>query len=220
MRRRVAQLSRLVAGLALVTVAATGCAVGERPTMAEAPTAAGEVTGDPLIDEVQRRLDAVGTAQLNAEYTAVRRMGSVASTVRVAQTSPTRRSVTIGEIRYLTDGEATTTCDLAAGTCEVGIDAQRISDTGLQTPDVVFDGLARRLRLDATAKVGPSSATTTSIAGATAACVDVPLTAGTARYCALDNGVIARYSGGDFSLDLVSYAPAADETLFSTTRDG
>jgi hypothetical protein len=218
MRRPIAQWWRLVAGLALATVLAAGCAVGDRPTLAEAPTAAGDATGDPLIDEVLRRLDSVGTAQFNAEYTAVRRMGGVASTVQVAQTSPTRHSVTIGDIRYITDGADTTTCELAVSTCESGLDAQKISDTGLQTPDIVFDGLAMRLRLDATAKVGPSSATTIDIAGQSAACVDVPLAAGTARYCALDNGVIARYSGGDFSLDLVSYAPVADETLFATTR--
>jgi hypothetical protein len=218
MRRRLAHVSRVLTAVVLVAALATGCALGERPTMAaEAPTAPGEPTGDPLIDAVLSRLDQVGTAQFSAQYTAVRRMGGVTSTVRVTQSAPTRRSVTIGQIRYLTEGSETNTCDLAAGTCEPGTLSQRISDTGLQTPDFVFDGLAKRLRLDETAKIAPSSASTVGIVDQSASCVDVPLAAGTSQYCALDNGVIAKYAGGDFTLDLVGYSAAADETLFSRT---
>ena len=51
-------------------------------------------------------------------------------------------------------------------------------------------------------------------------CVDVPLARGTTEYCALDNGVAARYVGADSTLDLVSYASTPDESLFLTMNQG
>ena len=219
MTRRSRPVLRAAAAVVLAAAALTGCALGQRPSLGEAPTAAGDMTGDPLIDEVLRRLDQVGTAQFGAEYTAVQAMGGATSTVRIAQQSPTQRSVTVGDIRFLTNGADTRTCDLAVGTCEAGIQAQRISNTGIQTPDVAFGDLAKRLRLDATARIGPPATTELDIAGERALCVDVPLSRGTVRYCAMANGVIARYSGGDFSLDLVSYAPVPDAALFLETRN-
>jgi hypothetical protein len=212
-------MARAAAAIALATAGLTGCALGERPSLGEAPTAAGDMTGDPPIDDVLERLDQVGTAQFGAEYTAVQAMGGATSTVRVAQQSATQRSVTVGDVRFLTNGAGTKTCDLATGMCEEGILAQRISNTGIQTPNVVFGDLAKRLRLDAVARAGPSSTTEVEIAGQPALCVDVRLSRGTVRYCAMANGVIARYSGGDFSLDLVSYAPTPDASLFLETRD-
>jgi len=212
---------RSAAVLLVAAVGVSGCALGERPTIAEAPTAIGEMTGDAAIDAVLQRLDRVETAVFTAEYRAVQKMGGTTSTVRVAQTSPTRSSVTIGSVRYLVDGTSSRTCDVSTGACAPGIDSQRISNTGLQTPDVVFEGLAKRLRLDATANVGPTVASQQTIGAQLATCVDVPLAngniVGTAQYCALDDGVVAKYSGADFTLDLVSYAPSGDETLFATT---
>ena len=223
MRRRSAHARRAVAGaaaIALAGVALAGCALGERPTLAETPTVAGQMTGDAAIDAVLQRLDSVSAAVFDAEYTALRNLGAKTSTVRVAQTSPTRSSVTIDNVRYLTDGAATETCDINTGACTPGHDAQPISNTGLQTPDVVLAGLAKRLRLDATADVGPATASTETIAEQVATCVDVPLARGTVRYCALDNGVAAKYAGGDFVLDMVTYSDTPDEALFTEARVG
>ena len=205
---------------ALAAIVLGGCALGERPTLAEAPTVVGQMTGDAAIDAVLQRLDSVSAAVFDAEYTALRNLGAMTSSVRVAQTSPTRSSVTIDNVHYLVDGPTTETCDIDTGACAPGLDPQKISNTGLQTPDVVLAGLAKRLRLDATADVGPSSASTETIAGLVATCVDVPLARGTVRYCVLDNGVAAKYAGGDFVLDLVAYSETPDESLFTRTRPG
>jgi hypothetical protein len=220
MTRRLGHTWRATAAVALAAALVSGCALGERPTLAEAPTVVGQMTGDAAIDAVLQRLDAVGTAVFDAEYTALRNLGSATSSVRVAQASATRSSVTIDNVRYLVNGTDMRTCDIDTGACSPGLDAQRISNTGLQTPDVVFTGLAKRLRLDATADVGPSTGSTQTIAGQVATCVDVPLARGTVRYCVLDNGVTAKYSGGDFVLDLVAYSTAPDETLFGEFRAG
>jgi hypothetical protein len=216
MRRPLAQVWRGAAAVAVAAAAVGGCALGERPTMAEAPTVVGQMTGDAAIDAVLERLDRVEAAVFGAEYSAVQNMGGATSAVRVAQTAPTRSSVTIGDVRYLVDGTDTRTCDITTGACAPGIDAQKISNTGLQTPDLVFDGLAKRLRLDASARVGTSTASSETIAGQLATCADVTLTRGTVRYCVLDSGVIALYAGGDFRLDLTVYSPTPDELQFQT----
>ena len=221
MSRRPAHARRVAAlTLALATIGLGGCALGERPTLADAPTVVGQMTGDAAIDAVLQRLDSVDAAVFDAEYTALRNLGAMTSSVRIAQTAATRSSVTIDNVRFLVDGATTETCDIDTGACTPGLDPQKISSTGLQTPDVVLAGLAKRLRLDATADVGPATASTETIAGLVATCVDVPLARGTVRYCVLDNGVAAKYAGGDFVLDLVAYSETPDESLFTQTRAG
>jgi len=53
-----------------------------------------------------------------------------------------------------------------------------------------------------------------TIAGVSATCVDVAVSGGTKQYCALSDGAVARFRGADIELDLISYAPVVDETLF------
>ena len=89
---------------------------------------------------------------------------------------------------------------MIAAQCDSGIDASRVSDTGV-TPDFVFGDMAKRLRRDGAARVGTPVASTRQIAGAAATCVDVPVTGGTKQYCAFDDGVLARYVGGDLTID-------------------
>jgi hypothetical protein len=196
-----------------------GCALGERPSLADAPTVIGEMTGDSFIDGVLQRLDQVNNSVFTAEYSAILTLTGEQTTVRVAQSSPTRHSVTIGNVRYLTEESTTRTCDIDTGACEPGLDAQRVSDTGV-TPEMMFGDLAKRLRFDATAKIGDTTTFTNEIGGQNATCVDVPLARGTTEYCVLDSGVAARYVGADATLDLISYSTRADESLFLTTRNG
>ena len=88
---------------------ATGCALGQRPTIVETPTAVGMMTGDPAIDDVLERFDAEAGAVFAADYTAVLAFGSTTSTVTVTQdgSEPTaiRRSVTVGDVRYISTPE-------------------------------------------------------------------------------------------------------------------
>lgn len=202
-------------GVVLATAGLTGCALGERPSFADSPTVIGEMTGDPNIDGVLERLDRVTEARFTAEYTAIVSRTGASTTVRVAQTSPTRRSVTIGTHRFLSEEGVTRTCDVTTGNCEQGILAQRVSDTGV-TPEMIFGDLAKRLRFDATANVGATTTFSREFGGENGTCVDVPLARGTTEYCVLDNGVAARYVGADATLDLVSHSAAPDESLFLT----
>ena len=98
-----------------------------------------------------------------------------------------------------------------------GIDAQAVSNTGV-TPDIASGDVAKRLRRSATAVIGPTLPSTPEIAGQAALCVDVPLSGGTAVYCALSSGALARLNGGDLTVELTTYAAVADEAQFATTR--
>lgn len=192
------------------------CITGERPSFEDSPTVVGTMTGDEVIDAVLTSLDAVDGAVFTGDYTATLAFGGTASTMRVTQSAPGRTSVTIGDIRYLVDGSTSQTCRLSTGVCEAGIAAAAVSDTGL-TPEFVFGDLAKRLRRDSAARIGPPIASTTQIAGQPANCVDVPVDGGTKSYCALSNGVVARFIGGDVALDLIGYTPAATDLLFTPT---
>jgi hypothetical protein len=103
---------------------------------------------------------------------------------------------------------------VAAATCTPVLNAAAVSDTGV-TPEFVFGDIAKRLRRDANARIAPATVSTVEIAGQQATCVDVALSGGTKQYCALANGVLARFLGADVTVDLTSYQPTADTALFT-----
>src|SRR5690606_21900807 len=157
----------------------------------------------------------VATATFAAQYSA--RVVFSGTTTELSATqagTPQRRSVTIGDIRFVTDVGLTRTCTLSTRSCSDGIDAARVSNTGV-TAEFVFGDLARRLRRDAAAQVSAGVASTIPVTDESATCVDVPLSAGTSVYCVLDNGVVTRFVGGDVVIELESYAETVDETQFT-----
>ncbi len=214
--RRAVRIAVVPLALALLAAGSAGCALGERPSFVDAgvDTSEGSMTGDPAIDAVLVRLDAVGTAIFTAHYTATLTFGGTSTELDVVQNgTATHRSVEIGDVRYLTDGADLTTCVTATQVCTRGIDAAAVSDTGV-TPDFAFGALAKRLRRDAVAKIGAATASTMQVDGLTGTCVDVPVSGGSKVYCVLDNGVIARFVGGDVSIEMLTYTSTVDPTLF------
>ncbi len=173
----------------------------------------GTTTGDPAIDAVLQLLDNVGSSQFTVSYQATLLFGGVVSAAQVTQLGA-RRSVTIGTVRFVNNGSSSRTCVLETGVCDDGIQAAAVSNTGL-TPEFAFGDMAKRLRRDAAARIGPSVGSVEDIAGATATCVEVSVSGGSKQYCALADGAVARFRGADIELDLISHSPVVDETLFS-----
>jgi hypothetical protein len=208
MRIRAATLSLLVL--------LAGCFTGQRPSFATDPFPPGSPSGDPAIDQVLAQLDASNDGPYTADYTVLTKYGN---TSRLASVSlaPSRRAVTIGEVRFLTtDGESQTCLLATSEPCSSTIDPARISDTQI-TPDFYAADAAKRLRRSAIARIGTPVAHVDQIAGQSATCVDVPVPGGTSVFCALANGPLARLDDGAVLIDLTQYSPAVDETLFETT---
>ena len=77
------------------------------------------------------RLDGIGDAVFTADYELLTRYGDLHTPATVVQAAPGRRSITIGNVRFLLDGADTATCTLDAGTCSTTIDAGMTSNTQL-----------------------------------------------------------------------------------------
>jgi len=205
---------RRAAALLLVGGLLTGCFSGERPTLAP-PSVGGEPgtsTGDANVDAVLAKLERGDRVVFSATYEITRAVGRVTTEAAVTQDA-TRLSITIGRVRFLSLGTEQT-CDLDAQTCEEGWLDARVSDVGV-THGFSSDVPARRLRIAASRKTGPTTAHTETIAGYPAACVDVPVGNGVETYCANDLDVIARWIAADVTVELTALTPSAGDEQFS-----
>jgi hypothetical protein len=199
----------------VLTLVLTGCFTGERPSFQDADAfPPGSTTGDPAIDAVLAKFDAVTTGPATAKYSVLTKYGNLTSKASVAL-SPGKRNIIVENTRYIQNdtGSATCTVDNTVP-CSTGWDPTRISDTGL-TVDFYATDTAKRLRRDAQAKVGPSTAHDESVADQPVTCVDVPLTGGTARYCALANGMVAILDDGDVRVALTGFSAKAADAQFT-----
>lgn len=195
----------------------TGCFTGQRPSFSPDPFPSGSPTGNEAIDQVLVQLDATNDGPYTAEYTVLTKFGNTSRPASVAVETG-RRSVTVGSVRFLTANGASQTCLLdKSDPCSSTIEPAKISDTQV-TPDFYATDAAKRLRRSAVALVGPTVSHVEQIAGQTVTCVDVPVTGGTSVFCVLPNGPLARLDDGSVAINLTRYAPAADASLFATTK--
>jgi hypothetical protein len=205
---------RGVIALALSALLLAGCFTGKRPHFSDNETfRPGSATGDPAVDAVLAKLDAVSTGPVTAAYTVLTKYGNTTNPALVAL-SPGKRNVTVGNTVYIQTETMAATCtqDLSVP-CVDGFDPQRISDIGL-TVDFYASDTAKRLRRDALAKLGPATAYEQVIADQPASCVDVPVTGGTAVYCVLDSGIVAKLDDGDVLVTLTLYGDIVDQAKF------
>jgi hypothetical protein len=195
----------------------SGCFTGQRPTLTTEPFPAGSSSGDPSIDQVLTQLDASNDGPYTATYTVLTKFGNSTKPASVA-VSAARRSVTVGDVRFITVSGSSQTCILGSSDpCSSTIDPARISDTQI-TPDFYGTDAAKRLRRNAVDRIGTPVSHVDQIAGQPATCVDVPLTGGTAVFCVLANGPLARLDDGAVSINLTQFAPTVDESLFATAN--
>jgi hypothetical protein len=194
----------------------SGCFTGPRPSYTTDPFPAGTVTGDAAIDGVLAQLDAANDGPYTVDYTVLTKFGNTSRPASVA-VAEGRRSVTVGDVRFITTNGASQTCVLdKTDPCSSSIEPARISDTQI-TPDFYAADSAKRLRRGAVARIGATIPHTDQIAGQSATCVDVPVTGGVSTFCALTNGPLARLDDGAVTIELTQFTPAVDESLFATT---
>ena len=199
----------MTAFCALLALGMSGCFTGERPTLAHEPS-----TGWAAVDAVVDRVNALGDAVYTADYDVLTRFDNRTTVVRASQSGVSRRSLTIGDVRFLVDESSTRTCTVSTGDCTDTIDASRVSDVQM-TPDFFGTSLSARMRHDAEVAVAEPTASTEEILGQTATCAAIPVDGATNTYCVFDNGVLARLDAGDLAVTLTAYEPGADASLFT-----
>lgn len=183
-----------------------GCALGERPTLDE-PTTFDDDAAAPVVE----LLDRSGNARFEATYT-ITPTSAVASTAATMTRSPDRAHIEIGDVVFdISDGETTTCTD---DSCDDFANDARISDLGI-THNFWGPAFRQRLITDSGRRVGPTTGSFTDIAGRTATCVTIQVPSsldavGSVLYCALDDGVLARYQGADVSIELTSFTSTDD----------
>jgi hypothetical protein len=193
----------------------TGCQVGERPSFSDDPFGPGAITGDTSIDSVLAKFDSATTGPATAAYSVLRKYGALEYT-SIAVLAGNRRSITIGNTRFVQIGSATETCTVdKSSPCMDGLVPQAASDVGLTIEFYAAD-TAKRLRRDAQAMIGPSVLHDETFVDQHATCVDVPLPGGTAVYCVLDNGLLAKLDDGDVLVTLTLWSESIDEGAFAT----
>ncbi len=196
----------------LLTVLAAGCATGQRPRFSDDSFGIGQRTGDPAVDAVLTGLDSVTASPhtFTATYDILTKYGEAPHSATVT-VDGARRAVTVDRVRYLDIPDGSQTC--VAEACSTGLNPAAISDTQL-TIDFYATSAATRLRVDANAKIGPSTARAETVAGRPATCVDVAQSNNTATYCALADGPLAELDDADVRVTMTSYQPVADPQAF------
>jgi hypothetical protein len=201
--------------LVALVVTMAGCALGARPHLTQEAAALGGAPGTPsgdvAADRVLGLLEAVSDAPFTATYQVTRKLGPNVTTATVVQDGD-RRSITVGDVRFL-HTEQDATCILSTKVCEPGVQDARISDYSIGSA-FWADGPARALRVSMTRRAGAPVASTQTIGGQDAECVDVPVGAGVEHYCAAPAGPIARWDTAAVSVDLTGFDGTPDPNAF------
>ena len=176
--------------------------------------AAGTTSGVPEVDAVLVLLEGPVAASFTTEYSIDRKLGAITTRATVAH-GPLATSVTVRNVRFLLDDTSPRTCDLTARSCQDSIVDARLSDLGIGAR-FWRDSPARALRVTAARRSGSTTASTPTIGGQPATCVDVPVGTGAERYCALNTGAIARWDTAYVDIEATSTRPTFDPEAFVT----
>jgi hypothetical protein len=198
------QQRRLLVLLGVALVALTGCFTGERPSLAPETS-----VDDEAVQTVLDRLDRADSLNFIATYNIIPSSTGDTTQATVVQLDG-RRRVKIGDVEFITDGTVARTCRTDVEDCSDFLDDALVSNLNV-THAFWGPAFRTRLELDAVRRIGPSSGSTTTIAGQPAVCVDVIVpsiatSSGTVVYCALDAGILARYFGADVSIEMTSFS--------------
>jgi hypothetical protein len=201
--------NRVVIGAAASALVLTACATGARPSLVEEP----DVT-DTVAQAVLDRLERGATATFTADYEIIPSLTGQPTHATVMQMGEQRR-VTIGDVDYFTDGTVSRTCAVGGTDCVDSIDDARVSNLSV-TSRFWGPSIVDKLELDSARSVDAATGRTDTIANRPATCADVHVPSidgvGSVTYCAVDDGVLARYFGADVSIELTSFAPSVDES--------
>ena len=199
----------MAVGAAALTLLLTACAIGPRPTLVDEPT-----VSDTVAQAVLDRLERASSATFTADYEITPSLTGQPTHATVMQLGAQQR-VTIGDVEFFTDGTVSRTCSVGGTDCVDTIDEARISNLSV-TSKFWGPSVMSKLELDSARSVDASTGRTDTIADRPATCADVKVPSidgvGSVTYCAVDDGVLARYFGADVTIELKSFVPSVDES--------
>lgn len=200
---------RIALGAAALTLLLTACATGPRPTLVDEST-----VNDTVAQAVLDRLERASSATFTADYEITPSFTGQPTHATVMQLGSQQR-VTIGDVDFFTDGTVSRTCVVGGADCVDSIDDARVSDLNV-TSKFWGPSVVSKLELDSARSVDTTTGRTDTIANRPATCADVHVPSldgvGSVTYCAVDDGILARYFGADVSIELTSFVPSVDET--------
>jgi len=213
---------RHASAIVLLLAAAPGlssCFTGERPELMI------DDTIPPLSDQaaaaVIDSLESGFPTPFTVNYTVTTRYGGLVAQASVSHDPAFGTSVSIAEVRYLTQPDGTTrTCSTITGDCVPGIDETRVSNRQL-TSSIFTTSTAERIRQDLKVAVADSTPSSVDLAGHPATCVAIPVvdSNGSRRekgYCVFtDLHVVASLDTADLLIEPVSVIDSADAALFT-----
>ena len=202
------RFTRSVAVVLVAPLLLTACFTGKRPSFG--------TQSDPAVAAVLSKLDVASVGPFTATYSLLTRFGNLTTPATVSMSSPSTRSITIGAVRYLFGDSGPRTCSLATGECSAQADDAQVSNLSL-THDFYGASPAARIRQDVNTMVGNAIGSTEQIAGQTATCVQIPFTAGSKKYCTLDNGLLAFQDTPDLQITILTVVDTADPQLFTSS---
>ena len=194
------------------------CGVGERPTLVDRSAIGGLArtpTGVDAADEVLGLLEGDLPEEVTATYTITPKLGALSRPATVVR-SGDQTSVTIGDVRFLSNGEART-CQLATGTCVDGIDEAEVSDTAI-TSGFYNSSPAQVLRVSLARATGEPVASSQTVGEHPVTCVTVPAGQGEELTCATPEGLVAVWDTAFVHVTLDGLTPTADPAAFGPTR--
>ena len=204
--------ARWIVAVGLLSLLTAGCVTGKRARFSDDQFGPGQRSGDASVDAVLAELDGLSVAPgtFTATYDILTKFGEAKHSAAVTVDGASR-SVVIDAVHYIDTPAGAQTC--LSDVCSAGLNPAAISDTQL-TIDFYGASAARRLRVDATAAIGPTTSRTETIAEQPATCVDVLQGTNTAVYCALTSGALAKIDDADVAVTLTSYTTTVDAQAF------
>jgi hypothetical protein len=203
--------------LAVVAVVAgagalAGCAIGPRPVLTDETK-----VDDAAIEAVLDRLEGATAGTFTATYRIQPTLAGTPAAEATVSNDSAQSRVTISQpggvaVEYVdVDGEQRT-CETGLTNCVAGLDDARVSNLNVTSS---FWGTSASNRLTAAARANIGDASAPAWEGdQPGVCADVPLAAGTARFCALDAGPLAYYNGADVTIELTSFTDAVAPDAF------
>jgi hypothetical protein len=196
----------------------SGCVTGKRPTLGATKVDASkplnqQALGIAAVDAVVLPLEASAGLTYTAKYV-ISPTSSKQGVEAIVVQQPGQRSVTIGEVRFLT-GPSDTTCNLTKKTCEAGLIEQRVSNIPGAASAFDRTAPATRIRLAASSAKTSLYASTEAFELLSTTCVNFPNGKAADTYCVLPTGQLARLERTEATITLTSMSPEADPAAFS-----